>query len=79
MTTKSKIIILPLLTVAALAAGLTVWNWFSSQQDPGYRFVLAWGETGSGLGQFFEPIGIAVAGDKVFVSEAGNNRIQVFD
>ena len=28
---------------------------------------------------FEQPIGIAIAGNEVFVSDAGNNRIQVFD
>jgi len=39
---------------------------------------MVWGEEGSGPGQFSNPIGIAIAGDEVFVSDAGNNRIQVF-
>ena len=39
----------------------------------------SWGSPGDAPGEFHEPIGIAVAHDKVFVSDAGNNRIQVFD
>ncbi|MFB6249326.1 MAG: 6-bladed beta-propeller [Salinibacter sp.] len=45
---------------------------------PTYQFVRAWGETGGAPGQFRDPIGIDVAGREVFVSEAGNRRIQVF-
>ncbi|MEX2399594.1 MAG: 6-bladed beta-propeller [Rhodothermales bacterium] len=47
--------------------------------DPGYRFELAWGEAGTEPGQFDEPIGLAITGGRLFVSETGNNRIQVFD
>ena len=46
--------------------------------EPSHHFVMVWGEEGSGPGQFSNPIGIAIAGDEVFVSDAGNNRIQVF-
>lgn len=44
-----------------------------------YRFVEVWGGPGSEPGQFREPIGIAISSDEVFVSDAGNHRIQVFD
>ncbi len=44
-----------------------------------YEVTTVWGEHGSEPGQFDEPIGIAIAGDEVFVSDAQNNRIQVFD
>lgn len=50
----------------------------ASSEAP-YRFVAAWGMSGSEPGQFREPTGVAVAGDEVFVSDAGNNRVQVFD
>ena len=69
-------------TALALLAALTAWaawSWFPSAKGPAYSFVLDWGSPGSGPGEFREPIGIAVAGDEVFVSDAGNNRIQVFD
>jgi len=64
------------LVVAAL---LGVGCQSSSQTGPAYSFARAWGESGSELGQLKEPIGIVVAGGEIFVSEAGNRRIQVFD
>lgn len=43
-------------------------------------FVLKWGSSGSGPGQFSTPQGIAVGqGDEVFVADTDNNRIEVFD
>ncbi len=48
-------------------------------KEPAYVFVAAWGEKGTEPGQFHDPTGIAVAGDEVFVSDARNGRIQVFD
>jgi len=50
-----------------------------SAQEPPYRFVRAWGGEGSEPGRFREPTGIAVSGGEVFVSDARNGRIQVFD
>ena len=47
-------------------------------KEPGYQFIAAWGEPGSGPGQFSDPTGIAVMGGEVFVSDARNGRIQVF-
>jgi len=44
-----------------------------------YRFVATWGEKGSGPGKFNDPTGIAVNDHEVFVSDARNSRIQVFD
>jgi len=43
--------------------------------------LLKWGSRGTGPGQFNTPHGIAVAGSppRVFVSDRGNRRIQVFD
>lgn len=38
-----------------------------------------WGSAGAGEGQFNEATGIAIGVDLVFVTDAGNNRIQVFD
>ncbi len=47
--------------------------------EPDYRQVAAWGGKGSAPGEFHDPTGIAVAGGEVFVSDARNGRIQVFD
>lgn len=65
---------------ATLIAGIVGWIAFvPSAKEPGYTFVKAWGEMGSAPGQFRDPTGIAVAGDEVFVADARNGRIQVFD
>jgi len=53
--------------------------WIPSPQGPAYVFSGAWGETGTGPGQFRDPTGIAISADEVFVSDARNARIQVFD
>lgn len=49
------------------------------QQERPYELLLAWGGKGSGPGQFHDPTGIAVAGDEVYVADARNGRIQVFN
>jgi len=67
------------LLMLALAAGLAAGCRSTDSQPPTYRFVDAWGGPGSEAGQLREPIGIALSGGDVFVSEAGNRRIQVFD
>ena len=44
-----------------------------------YQFVLSWGSSGTGNGQFDTPFGVAVdTSDDVFVAEVYNNRIQKF-
>jgi DNA-binding beta-propeller fold protein YncE len=63
--------------VVAVVAGSVAF--FPSAKEPGYEFVGAWGEKGSGLGEFDDPTGIAVAEGEVFVADARNGRIQVFD
>jgi len=43
-------------------------------------WVTAWGERGSGVGQFEEPMGVAVdSSGNVYVADTGNHRVQVFD
>ena len=65
-----------ILLLAILVAGwLAFVPW---AKEPGYAFVKAWGEKGSGPGQFNDPTGIAVAGGKVFVADAFNRRTQKF-
>jgi DNA-binding beta-propeller fold protein YncE len=61
----------------AVVAGCVAF--FPSAKEPGYEFVAAWGEKGDGPGQFNDPTGIAVADGEVFVADARNGRIQVFD
>ena len=51
----------------------------SAPETTTYRFVKTWGQRGEGPGELREPIGIVISGEEVFVSDAGNNRIQVFD
>jgi DNA-binding beta-propeller fold protein YncE len=68
--------------ILAIAGILVLGAWFAfvpQPREPGYRFVATWGEKGVSPGQFNEPTGIAVAGEEVFVADARNGRIQVFD
>jgi sugar lactone lactonase YvrE len=54
----------------------------SGQIPPGHvvKPLKAWGRKGKGDGEFDAPIGIAIdAGDKIYVSEFRNNRVQKFD
>ena len=68
------------LAVLVAAAAVVVWSiWIPSPFEPPYEFVVAWGRKGDQLGQFHDPTGIAVTKDEVFVSDARNGRIQVFD
>lgn len=65
-----------------IAAGFLVFGcatFMASEKEPGYRFVTAWGKKGSGPGEFNDPTGIAVTDHEVFISDARNARIQVFD
>lgn len=55
------------------------WLWIPSEQEPAYQFKRTWGESGAEPGQFRDPTGIATTQDEVFVSDARNGRIQVFD
>ena len=66
------VLLLALLLVAGWLA-FVPWS-----KEPGYAFVMAWGEPGSGPGQFNDPTGIAVSGGEVFVADSRNGRIQVF-
>jgi DNA-binding beta-propeller fold protein YncE len=46
--------------------------------EPVYTLDLEWGSRGTLPGQFIEPIGILISDGEVFVTDAGNSRIQVF-
>ena len=59
------------LAVLAVGGWLAFVPW---AKEPGYAFVMAWGEPGDGPGQFNNPTGIAVAGDELFVADARNGR-----
>lgn len=67
------------LVVLVLLLGGAWLAFVPTAKEPPYQFIAAWGEPGTGPGQFHDPTGIAVAGDEVFVSDARNGRIQVFD
>ena len=47
--------------------------------DPEGENYAEWGQKGTGEGEFTDPTGLDVEGDRVFVADAGNSRIQVFD
>ncbi len=47
--------------------------------DPAADLWTTWGSSGSGEAQFNEPSGITIGGGNVFVADANNNRLQVFD
>ncbi len=64
------------LVIFAVFAYLT---WFPSPLEPPYKLIKIWGEKGTASGQFNDPTGIVVSEDHVFVSDARNSRIQVFD
>src|SRR5439155_1427221 len=61
-----------LLASVALCAG--------PAQAQGLRFLSMFGESGSGIGRFNRPSGVAVRPDgTILVADTGNNRIQLFD
>lgn len=64
---------------AVLLAPLAACAWFPTDREPPYVLTATWGGKGSAPGRFDEPTGIAVAGSEVFVADARNARIQVFD
>jgi len=44
------------------------------------KFITKFGTKGSGIGEFNEPLSIAVLSDgRIAVSEFGNHRIQIFE
>jgi tripartite motif-containing protein 71 len=47
--------------------------------DPVAESFTVWGTGGSNQGEFNEATGIAIGGDLVYVADAGNMRMQVFD
>lgn len=57
-------------------------GWFvfvPSAKEESYQLIAVWGEKGRAPGQFNDPTGITVTKNEVFVADARNNRIQVFD
>lgn len=47
--------------------------------DSAFQLVTSWGGHGTANGKLFKPAGIAVHGQRLYVVEVGNNRVQVFD
>jgi len=43
------------------------------------EFLLGFGRPGENSGEFFMPAGIAVLGNRIYVADSGNARVQVFD
>jgi YD repeat-containing protein len=43
------------------------------------QFLMSIGRFGEGAGEFHLPAGIATLGNRIFVADSGNGRIQVFD
>lgn len=47
--------------------------------DDGGRLLLAFGGSGTGAGQLWLPAGITIADDTIYVADAANRRVQVFE
>ncbi len=76
-----KIVLKACAAIFTLALLILIAGWIAfvpGAKEPPYKFVDAWGSKGEGNGQFDDPTGIAIADEKVFVSDARNGRIQVF-
>lgn len=68
------------LVLVIVASLLTAWYMLipKATEKP-YQMALAWGMQGSDVGQFNDPIGVAVTDNWVYVGDAKNSRIQIFD
>jgi len=53
--------------------------WMPSPSESGYIVEKKWGGLGTEDGHVDRPTGIVIGENKIFVSDSGNNRIQVFD
>lgn len=47
--------------------------------DPSGRYLFKFGKRGTGPGQFLAPVGIAVASNRIYVSDSVTMRVQEFD
>lgn len=65
--------------VLAVLTGAAALAFIPFGDGPDYRLVGSFGESGDGPGQFNDPTGVAVTGDRVFVADSRNGRIQVFE
>ena len=79
MTVRRSIPRAGLLAIAlAVPLALASCAWFPDRREPPYEMANSWGGQGAGPGEFSDPNGIAVTGDRVFVADSRNHRIQVF-
>ena len=77
--TKTRRLLISLALLTLLVMGLQPLASLSAATGPP-DFLLKWGSSGSGDGQFNGPHGVAVdSGGQVYVVDRGNNRIQKFD
>ena len=54
------------------------WNHRIAVYSPDLTFKTAFGELGAGIGELDEPVSLIVRGDRLYVLEKSNHRIQVF-
>jgi len=64
--------------VGAILVSIAYITWFPSAMESRYELTDSWGTKGDGQLEFSGPTGIVVGNDEVYVSDTGNNRIQVF-
>jgi len=77
-----KLIKILLLSIPALALVLVVvlyLVWMPTAKEPGYSLTKEWGSLGKRNGQFDQPTGITIGDGRIFISDSGNDRIQIFD
>ncbi len=72
------------IAAAAVGLGITlaliVWIAFiPSRKEPPYTLTATWGGPGNAPGQLNDPNGIAVRGNRVYVADSRNHRVQIFD
>ncbi len=47
--------------------------------DKKHRLIYAWGDEGSKIGAFKNPMDVAVFNERIYVLDSGNDRVQVFE
>ncbi|MCH7674226.1 NHL repeat-containing protein [candidate division KSB1 bacterium] len=47
--------------------------------DQNHRLIYSWGDEGSKIGAFKNPVDVAVFDGRIYVLDSGNNRVQVFE
>lgn len=79
MAMKNRLLLTTLAVILLGAGTLYLGGAIQWSREAPYALQQSWGGLGSEPGQFNEPTGIAVSESEVFVSDARNARIQVFD